>query len=127
MQIKFIIFLFITSYWFLFCGKKNEFRKTSVWENGYQKSVLFYQNKIVFGEQYDSNGKLKILKSLIGDTILEEVHIGSNGRIISKVDKNLMNKLDGPSYYFYPSGCLKSSRWYKNDTLVNIGRDFYDV
>ncbi len=108
------------------CSKDNGYKKFTDKENGRTIDKLKFKNKTIFAEIYDSIGKPWSIKSLVNDTIIEQIYFGKNGRIISKVNLNLKNQLAGPSYYFYPSGYLRSQRWYRNDTLTNIGRDFYD-
>ena len=83
---------------------KEKIRKMVFHENGHIKTISFYKNDILHGEQlwfYD-NGTLE--------------------QKVNYVDGKRQDK----AYFFYPSGRIKHSRILKNDIEIMFGADYWD-
>lgn len=120
---KLFIVYFIISFG---CSEnKNTFTLKTSW-NGKQKIERFLSNDTLKLELiYESVGVIKAIRTNLSDSVYEEL-VFDEGKLISKMQYNRQHELEGNSYFFYPSGNLKSTRSFKHDKYFDMGRDYYD-
>lgn len=112
----------------LHCKTKNDKVKyVTEYKNGLRIDNYYNEEKKQFSIAFDKLGNISKIVTQISDSTFEELNFEINGSLYSKLIYNEFRMLHGNSYFFYPSGSLKSMRRYSKDKYYSRGMDYYDL
>ena len=125
-NMKFSYLLIVLS--FIGCNSNElKIKKKSYNKEGLRIDENQIDGKSKFAIAYDSFGLMRTVRSIINDSIYEELSFEDDGSLYSKLRYNFEGQLVSNGYFFYPSGCLKSMRMYSNGKYYNRGIDYFDL
>lgn len=94
---------------------------------GIKTEYRFYDDSVKLLLVYNENGNLIRLVNLPEHDKVEVLNFHPNGFLQSKLLVKEQDIKNGRSYYFYPSGVMSSQFHFRNDTLEQVGFEYYDT